>query len=415
MTPGRDEPRGRASPVQSPLLVLSLATAAVAVGHGFGRLSYAFVLPAMVDDLVGSYSRAGLLGTANLAAYLAGVVLVISRSGQVSLAAFLRVGLLGVSAGLLLLAVAPSYGLLVVGMVLAGGFNAAIWVPASALVTVAVPARFRGVASGTLGVGVGLAVVVGGGLARGPASGDRGSWRVLWAVTAVVGAVVLVVLSGLLRPLPTSGVRVRLRASVLADLPGAGPLVATYACFAFGYVIYSSYLVAALQDDVGFDAPAAAATYGLTGVTAIGGGVLVGRLSDRLGRRRVLVGSHALMAACAGAVLLGAAPGLAASAALFGVFSSGLPAVVAAYVADHLPAGSVAAAFGVVTLAFGVSQTAAPPVGGLLADASGSFSLTFGLSAAAHVLGAGCAALLPRGRSAPPGASPPVRDPAGAA
>ncbi len=110
----------------------------------------------------------------------------------------------------------------------------------------------------------------------------------------------------------------------------------------------------------------------------------------------MLAGGHALMTVSAGAVLLGAQPWVGLSAAVFGLFSSGLPAVVAAYVADHLEPAAVAAAFGVVTIAFGVSQTLGPPVGGWLADASGAFRLTFGLAAAAHALGAVAALLLPR-------------------
>ncbi|MDP9496564.1 MAG: YbfB/YjiJ family MFS transporter [Actinomycetota bacterium] len=383
-------------PGQSPLLVVALAAAAVAVGHGFGRLTYAFVLPAMVTDLVGSYGRAGLLGTANLGAYLLGVLVVVSRSGAVSLAAFLRVGLLGATAGLVCLATASSYAALLVGMVLTGGFNAAIWVPASALVATAVPARLRGLSAGALGVGVGLAVVTAGAVTRlvqerlGP-----DAWRPVWAVTAALSVVVLIAFAGLLRPMPASGQRVRLRASVLARLPGAPALVVTYASFAFGYVVYASYLVAALRDDAGYSPAGAAAVYGTTGLTGIVGGLLVGRLSDRTGRRRVLVGGHVLLAACAAAVLLGAGPWVVVSAAAFGVFSSGLPAAVAAYVADHLEPAGVAAAFGVVTLAFGVSQTVGPPVGGLLADLTGSFRSTFALVAAVHLVGAVSAVLLP--------------------
>ena len=78
--------------------------------------------------------------------------------------------------------VAVLAALLVLGMVLAGGFNGAIWVPASALAASAVSQRHRGLASGALGVGSGLAIVLAGALSRGD-----GSWRTVWAIEAALG------------------------------------------------------------------------------------------------------------------------------------------------------------------------------------------------------------------------------------
>lgn len=391
--PAPSEPR----PPQRALLVVALAASAVAVGHGFGRLSYPFLLPAMVDGVVGTYARAGLLGMANLGCYLVGVLVVIALSGRTSLAGFLRVGLLGVTAGLACLALAPSYPVLLVGMALVGGFNAAVWVPATALVASATTTH-RGLASGALGVGYGGAVVTAGALTR-AVQGQLGpgAWRPVWAALAVLSVVVLVAVVVALRPVPlaprgTAGPN----RSALRRLPGAGPLVVTYACFALGYVVYASYLVAALRDDAGFPPGDAAAVYAVTGLTTVAGGLLAGRLSDRVGRRRVLAGGHALMALSALAVLLGAQPWVGLSAAVFGLFSSGLPAVVAAYVADHLEPAGVAAAFGVVTIAFGVTQTLGPPAGGWLADSTGAFTATFALAAAAHAVGCAAAVLLPR-------------------
>jgi predicted MFS family arabinose efflux permease len=383
----------RTVPVRSGVLV-ALAALTVAVGHGFGRLSYPFLLPAMVDDVVGTYGRAGLLGTANLGAYLLGLLVMIRLSGRVPLADFLRVGLLGVVAGLALLSVAPGYPGLVLGMLLAGGFNGALWVPASALAASAVSPRHRGLASGALGVGSGLAIVLAGGLSRG-----LDNWRTVWAVEAALGAVVLVVvLLRLPRVALEEPVRTGLGLGALRHLPGWAPLVVTYASFAAGYVLFTSYLVAALRDGAGFSASAAAGAYSVLGVASVVGGLLVGRLSDLVGRRRVLLGSHLLMAAASGAVLLGSPPLALTAAAVFGLSSTGLPAVVAAYVADHLEAASVAAAFGVVTIAFGVTQTVAPSLGGFLADATGGFGWTFAVAAAAHAIGALAAFLLPRSR-----------------
>ena len=380
------------------LVVVLLAACCTAIGHGFGRLAYPFVLPAMVDDLVGNYSRAGLLGMANVGAYLAGLLVMIKLSGRVGLADFLRIGLAGVTAGLALMAVAPSYAVLCLAMVMTGGFNAAIWVPASALVASAVSERHRGLASGALGMGYGLAIVFAGQITRGVAAVEgTDAWRPVWAIEAALGVVVLVAV--LLR-LPRETVDRKVVAGIglgtLRRLPGWAPLIVTYAGFAMGYVVYTSYLVAGAQDEAGFSPGHAANVYSLLGLTGIAGGLLVGRASDLLGRRTVLLAAHVLMAACALTVLVGLEPWVSISAGIFGIFASGLPAAVAAYVADHLEPAGVAAAFGVVTLAFGVAQTIGPPLGGFLADATDGFRWTFLLAAGAHGVGAVSAAMLPR-------------------
>jgi MFS family permease len=136
--------------------------------------------------------------------------------------------------------------------------------------------------------------------------------------------------------------------------------------------------------------------YSLVGLFGVIGGLLVGRMSDRLGRRNLMAGAHTLMAASAIAVLLGAEPWVVLAAACFGIFASGMPAVVAAYVADYLEAVAVAGVLGVVTIAFGVSQALGPLIGGWLADSSDAFTLTFLLSASAHVVGAIAALGLPK-------------------
>lgn len=376
----------------TPVAAVVLSALTVAIGHGFGRLSYPFLLPRMVDDLVGSYSRAGLLGTANLGGYLVGLLVMIRLSGRVRLADFLCVGLLGVVAGLALLSVAPDYLLLVLGMVLAGSFNGALWVPASALAASAVPQRHRGLAAGALGVGSGLAIVLAGALSR-----SLDDWRTVWGLEALLGAVVLAVVWA---RLPRVALDVPVRSGpgldALRRLPGWAPLVSTYAAFALGYVLFTNFLVAALRDGAGFSPAAAARAYTVLGLTSIVGGLLVGRVSDLLGRRRVLLVAHVLMAVSALVVLLGSHPLAVGAAAVFGVFSTGLPASVAAYVADHLEPGGVAAAFGLVTIAFGVTQTVAPSVGGYLVDATGAFRWTFLLAGGAHAAGAVAAALLPR-------------------
>ena len=133
-----------------PILVL-----AAGVAQGFGRFGYALLLPAVNADLVHSYAVAGLLGTLNLTAYLAGTLLVSLTAGRLAPATSVRLGLLLTTAGVSVLALAPSVPVLVAGMVLAGFGGAMIWVPAPGIAGSAVHVSRRGLAIGLTGSGVG--------------------------------------------------------------------------------------------------------------------------------------------------------------------------------------------------------------------------------------------------------------------
>jgi MFS family permease len=78
---------------------------------------------------------------------------------------------------------------------------------------------------------------------------------------------------------------------------------------------------------------------------------------------------------------------------------SGAPAVLAAHLADSLEPRRFAAAFGAVTLVFGLAQLVGPQLGGWIADGTGSFTPAF-LVAAAAALGAAVASATLPGRRA---------------
>ena len=67
-----------------PRVLLPILVLAAAVAQGFGRFGYALLLPALNADLVHSYAVAGLIGTLNLTAYLAGTLLVSLTAGHLA-------------------------------------------------------------------------------------------------------------------------------------------------------------------------------------------------------------------------------------------------------------------------------------------------------------------------------------------
>jgi MFS family permease len=385
-----------------PRVLLPVLVVAVAVAQGFGRFGYALLLPALNADLVHSYAVAGLLGTLNLTAYLAGTLLVSLTAGRLAPATSVRLGLLLTTAGLSVLALAPSVPVLVVGMGLAGFGGAMIWVPAPGIAGSAVHVSRRGLAIGLTGSGVGVGVMASSGLTAlvhtvvGP-----GAWRPVWGIEAVLSALVAVAAAVWLRPrvTPVTG---PVRISALRAVPGWIGSTLSYGGYGLAIAIYMTFLVAAYEDDSGFGTGHASGVFALAGVCITAGGVLLGRWSDRVGRRAAMTWAYVGMTAAILLVPIGAEPWAVLSAIMFGLAMSGAPAVLAAHLADSLDPRRFAAAFGAVTLVFGLTQLVGPQLGGWIADRTGSFSAAF-LVAAGAALGAAIAAATLPGRGVGPG------------
>jgi MFS family permease len=394
--PYRARPAGQGSPDQGPRVLLPILVLAAGVAQGFGRFGYALLLPSVNADLVHSYAVAGLLGTLNLTAYLGGTLLVSLTAGRLAPAMSVRLGLLLTTAGVSVLALAPSVPVLVVGMVLAGFGGAMIWVPAPGIAGSAVHVSRRGLAIGLTGSGVGLGVIASSALtALVHAVAGSGSWRPVWAIEAVLSALVAVAAARWLRP-PAVPVTGPVRISALRAVPGWIGSTLSYGGYGLAIAIFMTFLVTAYEDDAGFGPGHASGVFALTGVCITAGGILLGRWSDSVGRRAAMTWAYVGMTGAILLVPVGAEPWAVVSAVVFGLAMSGAPAVLAAHLADWLDPRRFAAAFGAVTLVFGLAQLVGPQLGGWIAERTGSFTTAFLVAAAASFGAAVASATLPR-------------------
>lgn len=397
----------------STVLVLALVMAGACVAQSFGRFTYGVVLPAVRDDLLGSNGEAGLLGTVNVAAYLVGTIAVAAAATRLGLVGLVRTGLCLSTAGLLLASMAPNGPVLALALALMGLGGAAIWIPSPRLAAAALPPERRGLAAGFVGMGIGIGIVFAGRLSDALRHGQGDdSWRDVYLVEGLIAVVVLVATFALLRhrevpaAVPPDGAAPPPAASggfggfgMLRRIDGWKAMTSAYAVYGFMYLLVFAFLVARLEDDAGFSADRASAMFAVTGAAAILGGIMLGPLSDRIGRRATIVGSFLTFGLCAGLILTGDQPWVALGAGGVGLAFSGLPTVIAAYVVDATDAATYGPAYSAATLAFGAAQMAAPQVGGLIADWRGSFTPVFLLSIALAVVGAGLASRLPVNRS----------------
>jgi predicted MFS family arabinose efflux permease len=391
-----------------PKRTVALVAVASGIGNGFGRFTFPALLPAMKRDVLGSYSAAGFIGTANVGAYLLGALVVMVVSLRRPPHQIVVAGLACSTVAMFVLATAHSLFQLSVGMTLAGIGGASIFIPSPGIVGAVVPAGRRGYAVGMVNAGIGAATVLGTQLARfSPDWWGPHGWRWVWAILGALSLATLVVVAAQLRP-AVSGPVATPRLAALREAPGWLPYTLGYFLFGFGYIIVVTYTVASLREEGGFGVAHAANVYAALAVGIAVGGIVLGRLSDRVGRRAAMVVGYAGTALCPLAMLAHREPLGSIAGVAFGVLVSGSVAVVATYLTDVVDRADFGPAFAAVTIAFSLAQAAGPQVGGALRDHTGSFSATFGLAAA--VLGAATVSVALLLRSA--GAARPPRRPA---
>ena len=171
------------------IVVLAQVMAAASVAQAFGRFTYGVLLPSVRDDLLGgSNGTAGLLGTANVGAYLVGTIVVASMSTRLSLRQLIRGGLCLSTAGLLLASVADNGASLAVALMAMGLGGAAIWIPSPRVASMVLPPARRGLAAGLVGMGIGLGIVLAGQLsdAARHGGGDSG-WHDVYRIEGLIG------------------------------------------------------------------------------------------------------------------------------------------------------------------------------------------------------------------------------------
>jgi len=378
--------------------VVLLVALGATVAQAFGRFTYSVLLPAVRDDLGVSNTVAGLLGTANVGAYLLGTLLIIRATAHVRLLSILRFGLVLSLSGLVLAGLAPGSTALAIALVLMGLGGACIWIPSPAIAAAAVPMRRRGLAVGMIGAGIGTGIVFAGRLSEALRGDGSDAWHDVYLIEAGIGVVVAVAIVVLLRPEGATPVPARTTGglAVLRTMPGWASLTLAYAAFGFSYLLAITYLTARLEDDAGYSEGRAATVFALVGVATILGGVTLGAIADRVGPRRALLGGFLVFSAGAAAVLTGHGVAVGGGAIAVGMMFGGLPSVIAAYIvqeSDHVTYGP---RYAVATLAFGIAQVSSPQIGGLLADLTGSFTVVFILSSGVALLGALASSTLPR-------------------
>jgi len=260
--------------------------------------------------------------------------------------------------------------------------------------------RKRGLAAGIASSGIGLGPII---LAPlGTYIILNYSWRVAFIVTGFAALIVIIAVSRLLKRSPERHEALPGRNSTLSNEERQDArqqdglslsealrarsfylILLIYVFFSSSIFFVTTHLVPHVTD-AGFSAMDAAAVLSMIGAAAIAGRVLMGIVSDRVGRR-FAVALCALLQSAAILSLIWAREYrmIEVFAVVYGVAYSGMSPSLAALIGDTFGVSRLGTILGVLEVGFGLGAAAGPTVGGYIFDVTGSYHAAFVLWSAA--------------------------------
>lgn len=366
---------------------------------GLGRFSLGVLLPSMGRDLHLSYGQMGLIGTLNFIGYLLAVLFCGKLMRRFGARRLISTALATVGISMLLIAQAQHLYLILALYLVTGVGSGLSNVPMVSLIACWFASNTRGRAAGFVAIGSGFAIILSGWLIptlnKCQEQGWRWSWLVLGLLVLAVAGICALVLSNTPQEcglLPVGMLPERPQRPDRQTRPHAVPVTtlrkailhcaAIYFLFGFTYVIYATFIVTTLVQEKGVSETAAGHFWSWVGLLSLVSGPVFGMLSDRLGRRPVLMLVFTIQSLSYLFIGLHLPPIFVyLSIACYGIVVWSVPTIMAAMVGDYAGAERVAASFGFVTFIFGLGQIIGPFLAGIFAEKQGSFASSFLLAA----------------------------------
>jgi MFS family permease len=263
---------------------------------------------------------------------------------------------------------------------------------AYSLMIYAVPPQLRGVASGVINGGMSLGLATGLAMA-GPIYQASGSWRMPFLVLALPTLVALVLYQALVREVRAPVRRIVPVAALWADPTLLCMNLAGF-CVLYGWWVVLSWGPVFFQTERGIGLTRSGLYTLVIALTAIPSGLILGHLSDRIGRKRIILTMLPLMAIALAAIpQVTSTRGMLIALLAYGVVGKLAwdPLSIAwlgDYVARRRPAvvGTAVAFFSFTSV---TSAIVGPPVTGWIKDVTGSLAGGFYVAAAVVLLGFG--------------------------
>jgi len=283
-------------------------------------------------------------------------------------------GLFLMGAASVALATAGAYWQLLALLVVLGIVSGSYHGPAAALIARTFPPRLRGTAMGIHITGGHLSFFAAPALA-GILATATGTWRTpyVWFAAApiVFGVLLWVVAPHVRERAAPNGNRFAAFREIGRVFRDVGPLVSLSIAFQFGIAALLAFLALYLVDARGLSPALAAVLFGVPQLVGVIGAPLGGWLSDRFGRRRVMLGGLALMGPAVFAVTAVPNEGLLVTLAVFGLLWSMRSTVTETLVMDSAAPGRRATVLGGYYLLNAHVGGIGAPLFGFLAEAVG--------------------------------------------
>jgi MFS family permease len=372
---------------------------------GLARFSFGVLLPPMSEALGLTYSQRGALGTGYFIGYLVTVLAAPKAAARFGYRATITFGLALIAATLGALGATGGFATALVLYSITGVGSGAANIPLMALISFWFAPSVRGTATGLVIGGNGLGIIFSGLLV--PVVADvagASGWRWAWIMLAAVSGLVAILAGVLLRDDPNAKGLAMIGNQGRSKPPPSSAqgfsgrekgvlthLGAIYFLFGATYMVYGTFVVTTMIEELGMDAGAAGRFWAAVGFFGMFSGALFGRFSDAFSRRSGLMGAYVMQTIAY--VLAGLAASklpLYLSVGLYGLSVFSVPTIMAATVADRLGPARAAMGFAIITLFFAAGQVVGPIGAGRIADMTGGFSLGYliaaGLTAFAVVL-----------------------------
>lgn len=364
----------------SPLRLALAGMVALAVAQGIGRFVYTPILPGMMEGLHLTPADAGWIASANYLGYLIGAFAAAGdwAHGRERLLMFAGLAATAVLAGLMGLNETMAAFLLI--RFLAGLASAFVMVFMASIVFSHLAEAGRGDLQALHFGGVGVGIAVSSALLAILVS-EHADWAAGWLWSGALSAVGLVVVM-LLAGSATLANGVDGPEPALPKDRSLAKMIVAYGLFGFGYVVTATFLVAIVRQGGGgrvFEAT----VWMVAGLAGFPSTWFWQKLAGRIGLYAAYAATCLIevVGVTASVAVKGAAGPLIAGVLLGGTFIAitALGIQMGRLLAPRAPRRI----FAVMTAAFGLGQIVGPIAAGLLAQASGNYTLASIMAAAA--------------------------------
>jgi sugar phosphate permease len=361
------------------------------------RLGYGVILPEMIRDLSFTRTAAGSIFNAYLFTYIAFTPLAGYLTDRIGARRVITVCLFILSAGILLMGTVRSLSAALLFYAVAGLGAAGLWTPVITVVQRWFAPTHRGRALGVLSTGYGLGFAAMGIFF--PWVVHAFSWRYAWYFLGL-GASFMAVLNGfLLRSDPASaghrpwgtGKTATGDTSDTADTPERGfveevlrnrtfwLIGLSYLCISYSLYGITTFMVDYAKDEIGFSLERASFLATVHGICQVAGVLTILPLSDYLGRKKTILLSNLFITVAIAGILFsgGAWRALCIFVGMMAVFYGVTFPIYGACAGDYFPGKWMGTVIGAWTPFYGLGAILAHWAGGMLRDASGSYSGAF--------------------------------------